>query len=101
MPKENPKNSQSKSTFPTNTNTSSNQNDQEPPKDEEQSQAPSGNPSQPEDSSNQTSNSSIVQNNGKINSNPYMNEIYPTEESRRALTVFQIYEGTGEWFNNC
>ena len=31
--------------------------------------------------------------------NPYMNEIYPTEESRRALTVFQIYEGTGEWFN--
>ena len=75
MPKENPKNSQSKSTFPTNTNTSSNQNDQEPPKDEEQSQAPSGNLSQPEDSSNQTSNSSIVQNNGKINSNPYMNEI--------------------------
>ena len=75
MPKENPKNSQSKSTFPTNTNTSSNQNDQEPPKDEEQSLAPSGNLSQPEDSSNQTSNSSIVQNNGKINSNPYMNEI--------------------------
>ena len=75
MPKENPKNSQSKSTFPTNTNTSSNQNDQEPPKDEEQSQAPSGNLSQPEDSSNQTSNSSIAQNNGKINSNPYMNEI--------------------------
>lgn len=31
--------------------------------------------------------------------NPYMNEIYPTEESRVALTVFQIYEGSGEWFN--
>ena len=31
--------------------------------------------------------------------NPYMNKIYPTEESRQALTVFQIYEGTGEWFN--
>ncbi len=31
--------------------------------------------------------------------NSYMNEIYPTEESLRALTVFQIYEGTGEWFN--
>lgn len=31
--------------------------------------------------------------------NPYMAEIYPTEESRKALTVFQIYEGTGEWFD--
>ena len=31
--------------------------------------------------------------------NPYMKEIYPTEESRRALTVFQIYEGNGEWFD--
>lgn len=31
--------------------------------------------------------------------NPYMNEIYPNPESRQALTVFQIYEGTGEWFN--
>ncbi len=31
--------------------------------------------------------------------NPYMYEIYPTEESRRALTVFQIYEGSGEWFD--
>ena len=30
---------------------------------------------------------------------PYMKEIYPTEESRRALTVFQIYEGSGEWFD--
>lgn len=28
--------------------------------------------------------------------NPYMNEIYPTEQSRSALTVFQIYEGSGE-----
>ena len=31
--------------------------------------------------------------------NPYMAEIYPTEGSRTALTVFQIYEGTGEWFD--
>ena len=30
---------------------------------------------------------------------PYMFEIYPTEESRKALTVFQIYEGSGEWFD--
>lgn len=31
--------------------------------------------------------------------NPYMNEIYPTEESRQALTVFRLYEGSGEWFD--
>ena len=31
--------------------------------------------------------------------NPYMNEIYPTASSREALTAFQIYEGTGEWFD--
>ena len=31
--------------------------------------------------------------------NPYMHEIYPTEEPMHALTVFQIYEGTGEWFD--
>lgn len=31
--------------------------------------------------------------------NPYMAEIYPTESSRSALTVFQIYEGGGEWFD--
>lgn len=31
--------------------------------------------------------------------NTYMNEIYPDEESRKALTVFQIYEGSGEWFD--
>ena len=31
--------------------------------------------------------------------NPYMHEIYPTEESMHALTVFQIYEGTGEYFD--
>lgn len=31
--------------------------------------------------------------------NPYMKEIYPTEEARKALTVFQVYEGTGEWFD--
>ena len=28
-----------------------------------------------------------------------MFEIYPTEESRKALTVFQLYEGSGEWFD--
>ena len=31
--------------------------------------------------------------------NPYMKEIYPTEEATHALTAFQIYEGTGEWFD--
>lgn len=31
--------------------------------------------------------------------NRYMEEIYPTETSRSALTVFQIYEGSGEWFD--
>lgn len=31
--------------------------------------------------------------------NPYMNEIYPTEQSQKALTVFQIFEGNGEWFD--
>ena len=31
--------------------------------------------------------------------NPYMYEIYPTEESRKALTVFKICEGSGEWFD--
>ena len=34
-----------------------------------------------------------------LEKNPYMKEIYPTEESREVLTVFQIYEGTGEWFD--
>lgn len=31
--------------------------------------------------------------------NPYMNEIYPDAASRNALTVFVIYEGSGEWFD--
>ena len=31
--------------------------------------------------------------------NPYMREIYPTQESQKALTVFQLYEGRGEWFD--
>ncbi len=31
--------------------------------------------------------------------NPYMAEIYPSEASREALTVFQIYQGTGEYFD--
>ncbi len=28
-----------------------------------------------------------------------MNEIYPTEQSRQALTVFRLCEGSGEWFD--
>ena len=31
--------------------------------------------------------------------NHYMYQIYPTEESMKALTVFQIFEGSGEWFD--
>ena len=31
--------------------------------------------------------------------NLYMNEIYPTESSRQALTVFKLCEGSGEWFD--
>lgn len=31
--------------------------------------------------------------------NPYMNELYPTEESRQALTVCKLYDGSGEWFD--
>ena len=31
--------------------------------------------------------------------NPYMYDIYPTEESRGVLTVFQIFRGQGEWFS--
>ncbi len=31
--------------------------------------------------------------------NPYMKDIYPSEESRKILTVFQVYEGEGEFFD--
>ena len=31
--------------------------------------------------------------------NPYMAQIYLSEASREALTVFQICEGSGEWFD--
>ncbi len=31
--------------------------------------------------------------------NPYMYEIYPTERSREALSVFKIHKGSGEWFD--
>ena len=34
-----------------------------------------------------------------LEKNPYMYEFYPTEESRKALTEFQLYEGSGEWFD--
>lgn len=34
-----------------------------------------------------------------LEKNPYMYEIYPTKESRSALTVFKIYNGSGEWFD--
>ncbi|MDE6259364.1 MAG: 4Fe-4S binding protein [Oscillospiraceae bacterium] len=31
--------------------------------------------------------------------NPYMAKIYPTEKSREALAVFQLYKGEGEYFD--
>ena len=31
--------------------------------------------------------------------NPYMARIYPTEQSRQALEVFQLYRGEGEYFD--
>ncbi len=31
--------------------------------------------------------------------NPYMKELYPTQASRRALTVYQLFAGSGEWFD--
>lgn len=31
--------------------------------------------------------------------NPYMSEIYPSRGSRKALEVFQMYEGQGEYFD--
>ena len=31
--------------------------------------------------------------------NPYMEKIYPDARARSAITVFKIYEGTGEWFD--
>lgn len=34
-----------------------------------------------------------------LDKNPYMYQIYPTPESRQALTVFQLYQGEGEWFD--
>ena len=34
-----------------------------------------------------------------LEKNSYMREIYPTPESQKALTVFQLYQGTGEWFD--
>ena len=36
---------------------------------------------------------------GLFEKNPYMAQIYPDAASRQALTVFQIVEGTGEWFD--
>ena len=36
---------------------------------------------------------------GLFEKNPYMYDIYPTEESRGVLTVFQIFRGQGEWFS--
>ena len=34
-----------------------------------------------------------------LENNPYMREIYPTEASRRALEVFCLYRGEGEYFD--
>ncbi len=31
--------------------------------------------------------------------NPYMDEICPDDKSKEALTVFRLYEGTGEWYD--
>ena len=31
--------------------------------------------------------------------NSYMEKIYPDARSRSSLTVFKVYEGTGEWFD--
>lgn len=31
--------------------------------------------------------------------NPYMQEIYPTPESQKALTVLKLYAGSGQWFD--
>lgn len=31
--------------------------------------------------------------------NPYMAKIYPTEQSRNALEIFQLYKGEGEYFD--
>ena len=42
----------------------------------------------------QSESSSIYRNAGRT-----FHDIYPTDESMQALTVFQIYEGTGEWFD--
>ncbi|MEE1181958.1 MAG: hypothetical protein UHY90_06855 [Treponema sp.] len=47
----------------------------------------------------------IVEENGTerlpllLQKNPYMNEIYPTKESQKALTVFKLTKGYGEWFD--
>lgn len=34
-----------------------------------------------------------------LEKNPYMLEIHPTEESRKALSAFRLYEGSGEFFD--
>ena len=34
-----------------------------------------------------------------LEKNPYMLEIYPTNESRKALSAFRIYDGSGEFFD--
>ena len=34
-----------------------------------------------------------------LEKNVYMKDIYPNATSQKALTVLQLYEGTGEWFD--
>ncbi|MGO5156488.1 hypothetical protein ACTQ2W_09105 [Ligilactobacillus ruminis] len=34
-----------------------------------------------------------------LDKTPYMYDIYPTEEKSRFLTVFQLYDGIGEWYD--
>lgn len=36
-----------------------------------------------------------------LEKNPYMYEIYPSVESRKALSAFRLYEGEGEFFDLC
>lgn len=31
--------------------------------------------------------------------NPYMYELYPDERAQEVIAVFQLYEGTGDWFD--
>lgn len=36
------------------------------------------------------------QSDGAFNANPYMYKIYPSEDNRGVIDVFQVYEGQGD-----